>query len=163
MNFWKRDAYRIAEKITSNDSLSCDLVAHVYIILYRYDIPESDIPAMFSRIAWNQWTWQKSEFWKLYKTSFEELGDVAEIQDDVIESNYRKVLRDLLDGESENEQDLFKKEITKMHLCGMTFREIRHNTGISLDTIHRAIKQFKNDLFLHFSSNGTGIDDVQAS
>ena len=33
-----------------------------------------------------------------------------------------------------------------MHLMGMTYREIRNETGISLDTIHLAIKQFKNDL-----------------
>jgi uncharacterized protein YerC len=37
-------------------------------------------------------------------------------------------------------------EITKMHLMGMTYREIRNETGISLDTIHLAIKQFKHDL-----------------
>jgi uncharacterized protein YerC len=29
---------------------------------------------------------------------------------------------------------------------GMTYREIRTLTGISLDTIHLAIKQFKYDL-----------------
>jgi transposase len=50
-----------------------------------------------------------------------------------------------------DDQELFTKEITKMHLMGMTYREIRNETGISLDTIHLAIKQFKNDLFITYN------------
>ncbi|NBV92131.1 MAG: sigma-70 family RNA polymerase sigma factor [Flavobacteriia bacterium] len=163
MIFWERDAYAIARKITGNNPLSFDLVSHVFIILYRYDIPEADIPAMFSRIAWNQWTWSRSEFWKLYRSSFDELIEIAEIETEVIESNYRKLLRDFIETDSMDDQENFKKEITKMHLCGMTFREIQQNTGISLDTIHRAIKQFKNDLFSYSNRNCEGNDDLQVT
>jgi len=62
------------------------------------------------------------------------------------ESKYQQILDEFMDDNSENDQILFCKEITKMHLCGMTYREIRSLTGISLDTIHKAIKKFKNDL-----------------
>ena len=34
-----------------------------------------------------------------------------------------------------------------MHLYGMTYREIKENTGLGLDTIHKTIKKFKYDLY----------------
>jgi uncharacterized protein YerC len=58
----------------------------------------------------------------------------------------QELLDDYLHQSPEDDQKMFTKEITKMHLMGMTYREIRTLTGISLDTIHLAIKQFKYDL-----------------
>lgn len=58
----------------------------------------------------------------------------------------QELLDDYLHQSPEDDQKMFTKEITKMHLMGMTYREIRTLTGISLDTIHLAIKQFKHDL-----------------
>jgi len=46
-----------------------------------------------------------------------------------------------------DDQELFIKEVTKMHLYGMTYREIKENTGLGLDTIHKTIKKFKYDLY----------------
>ena len=44
----------------------------------------------------------------------------------------------------------FAKRITKMHLYGMTYRDIKAETNLPLRVIHGAIKQFKNDLhFIH--------------
>lgn len=62
-----------------------------------------------------------------------------------------------------NDGDPFIKEITKMHLCGMTFRDIKELTGISLDTIHKTIKQFKNDLFNYCGGDGARVDVVQTT
>jgi hypothetical protein len=57
-----------------------------------------------------------------------------------------------------NHGDPFIKEITKMHLCGMTFRDIKELTGISLDTIHKTIKQFKNDLHDYSGGDCKGVN-----
>jgi transposase len=48
-----------------------------------------------------------------------------------------------------DDQELFIKEVTKMHLYGMTYREIKENTGLGLDTIHKTIKKFKHDLYFY--------------
>jgi hypothetical protein len=47
----------------------------------------------------------------------------------------------------EDDQELFCKELTKMHLYGMTYRDIKAETNLSLRVIHGAINQFKNDLY----------------
>lgn len=146
MEFWKAEAYEISKKITSNNELHGDLVSHVFILMHRFNFPESDIPAVFARFAYNQWNWQKSEFWRLYRSEGETMNDLVDTTEKPSENKYSEILDAYLHS---NDGDDFIKEITKMHLCGMTFREIRDLTGISLDTIHKAIKQFKNDLFYY--------------
>jgi hypothetical protein len=37
----------------------------------------------------------------------------------------------------------------------MTYREIRSETGISLDMINKALKQFKNDVFNTIDGSGS--------
>lgn len=158
MEFWKDEAYKIARKITSNHELHGDLVGHVFILMHRFDFHLSDIPAIFARFAYNQWNWQRSEFWRLYRSDGEAINDVVDSYDSPSNNEYRETLSKYLDQSDSNEQEKFIKEITKMHLCGMTFREIKELTGISLDTIHKAIKQFKNDLHDYSRGDFTGID-----
>jgi hypothetical protein len=155
MEFWKDEAYQIARKITSNHELSGDLVGHVFILMYRFDFNLSDIPAVFARFAFNQWNWQRSEFWRLYRSDGEGINDVIDSNDSPSINEFSEILDAYLHS---NDGDPFIKEITKMHLCGMTFREIRNNTGISLDTIHKAIKQFKNDLHDYSRGDCKGVD-----
>ena len=158
MEFWKHEAYQIARKITSDHELHSDLVSHVFILMYRFDFNDSDLPAIFARFAWNQWTWQRSEFWRLYKSTSEPLFDVVDSNDSPTRNEYSETLANYLDLIPENEQERFIKEITKMHLCGMTFRDIKELTGISLDTIHKTIKQFKNDLHDYCGGDCKGVD-----
>jgi transposase len=62
-----------------------------------------------------------------------------------------------------DDQELFIKEITKMHLYGMTYREIKKNTGLGLDTIHKTIKKFKYDLYNYRNGDGEGAPDLEPS
>lgn len=155
MEFWKHEAYQIARKITSNHELHADLVGHVFILMHRFDFHVSDIPAVFARFAFNQWTWQRSEFWRLYRSDGEAINDVIDSHDSPSNNEFSEILDAYLHS---NHGDPFIKEITKMHLCGMTFRDIKELTGISLDTIHKTIKQFKNDLHDYSGSNRKGVD-----
>jgi len=66
--------------------------------------------------------------------------------DDNEEGEYQEYLREYMERESTDDQELFIKEVTRMHLYGMTYRDIRSQTGLSLRVIHSAIKQFKYDL-----------------
>jgi hypothetical protein len=119
-----------------------------YLLLSKLDIRESDLPRVFARWGWNQYTWKESKFNQLFRGSISVPSGFDKIDDGMMyqESKYQKILDQFMDDNPENDQILFCKEITKMHLCGMTYREIRSLTGISLDTIHKAIKKFKNDL-----------------
>jgi hypothetical protein len=155
MEFWKHEAYQIARKITSNHELQGDLVGHVFILMNRFDFHVSDIPAVFARFAYNQWNWQRSEFWRLYRSDGEAINDVIDSHDSPSNNEFSEMLDAYLHS---NDGDPFIKEITKMHLCGMTFRDIKELTGISLDTIHKTIKQFKNDLHDYCGGNCKGVD-----
>lgn len=148
MEFWKKEAYIIAGKITGGNPISSDLVSHVYLLVYNLSIRQEDLPRVFARYAYNQYNWRDSTFNKLFKTH-DELPDLESRQSD--DESYevtkaQELLDDYLHQSPEDDQKMFTKEITKMHLMGMTYREIRTLTGISLDTIHLAIKQFKYDL-----------------
>ena len=148
MEFWKKEAYLIASKITGGNPISSDLVSHVYLLVHELSIREEDLPRVFARYAYNQYNWRDSTFNKLFKTH-DELPDMDSRQSD--DESYevtkaQELLDDYLHQSPEDDQKMFTKEITKMHLMGMTYREIRTLTGISLDTIHLAIKQFKYDL-----------------
>lgn len=158
MIFWSREAYDIARKVTSNHELHADLVHHLYIRMHRFNFKNEDVPAIFARFAFNEWNWQRSEFWRTYRSNTDEINDMA----DEFHSPSNNEFSDCLDAYlHSNEGDEFIKEITKMHLCGMTFRDIKELTGISLDTIHKTIKQFKNDLHHYCRGNGTGVDVIQ--
>ena len=148
MEFWKKEAYVIAGKITRGKSISSDLVSHVYLLVHELSIRPEDMPRVFARYAYNQYNWRDSTFNKLFKT-YDELPDMDSRQsnDEPYEvTNAQELLDEYLHQSPEDDQKMFTKEITKMHLMGMTYREIRTLTGISLDTIHLAIKQFKYDL-----------------
>jgi hypothetical protein len=148
VEFWKKEAYLIASKITGGNPISSDLVSHVYLLVHELSIREEDLPRVFARYAYNQYNWRDSTFNKLFKT-YDDLPDMDSRQSD--DESYQvtkaqELLDDYLHQSPEDDQKMFTKEITKMHLMGMTYREIRTLTGISLDTIHLAIKQFKYDL-----------------
>lgn len=151
--FWNREAYNIALKITGGSELHRDLVSDVFIILSQYNISEADLPKTFARFAYNQWKWPGSEFNKKFNPPIRLMpyeADVASKETDEEISEYQQYLDKYMEKSPENDQELFCKEITKMHLYGMTYRDIKAETNLPLRVIHGAIKQFKNDLhFIH--------------
>lgn len=151
--FWNREAYNIALKITGGSELYRDLVSDVFIILSQYNISEADLPKTFARFAYNQWKWPGSEFNKKFNSPIRLMpyeADVASKEADEEISEYQQYLDKYMEKSPENDQELFCKEITKMHLYGMTYRDIKAETNLPLRVIHGAIKQFKNDLhFIH--------------
>jgi hypothetical protein len=155
MLFWHRQAYEIAHKITGGHPLHEDLVSHTYLILSKHNIPSADLPRTFARFAWNQWKWPESEFNKLFKADARVLSYDIDIEfrekDEEDLSEYKQILEEHLEKSPENDQELFLNTIVKMHLCGMTFRDIKSETGLSLRVIHSAIKQFKYDLHSFYS------------
>ena len=153
--FWNREAYNIALKITGGSELYRDLVSDVFIILSQYNISDADLPKTFARFAYNQWKWPGSEFNKKFNPPIRLIpyeSDVASKETDEDISEYQQYLDSYMDKSPEDDQELFCKEITKMHLYGMTYRDIKAETNLPLRVIHGAIKQFKNDL--HFIHNG---------
>ena len=151
--FWNREAYNIALKITGGSELHRDLVSDVFIILSQYNISDADLPKTFARFAYNQWKWPGSEFNKKFNPPIRLIpyeSDVASKETDEDISEYQQYLDSYMERSPENDQELFCKEITKMHLYGMTYRDIKAETNLPLRVIHGAIKQFKNDLhFIH--------------
>ena len=151
--FWNKEAYSIALKITGGSELHRDLVSDVFIILSNYNISDADLPKTFARFAYNQWKWPGSEFNKKFNPpirliSYEADFACKETDEDI--SEYQQYLDKYMDKSPEDDQELFCKEITKMHLYGMTYRDIKAETNLPLRVIHGAIKQFKNDLhFIH--------------
>ena len=151
--FWNREAYNIALKITGGSELHRDLVSDVFIILSQYNISDADLPKTFARFAYNQWKWPGSEFNKKFNPPIRLIpyeSDVASKETDEDISEYQQYLDSYMERSPEDDQELFCKEITKMHLYGMTYRDIKAETNLPLRVIHGAIKQFKNDLhFIH--------------
>ena len=151
--FWNREAYNIALKITGGSELYRDLVSDVFIILSQYNISDADLPKTFARFAYNQWKWPGSEFNKKFNPPIRLIpyeSDVASKETDEDISEYQQYLDSYMEKSPENDQEMFCKEITKMHLYGMTYRDIKAETNLPLRVIHGAIKQFKNDLhFIH--------------
>ena len=151
--FWNREAYNIALKITGGSDLHRDLVSDVFIILSQHNISDADLPKTFARFAYNQWKWPGSEFNKKFNPPIRLIpyeSDVASKETDEDISEYQQYLDSYMDKSPEDDQELFCKEITKMHLYGMTYRDIKAETNLPLRVIHGAIKQFKNDLhFIH--------------
>lgn len=148
--FWENEAYKIAKKITGGSDLHKDLVGHVYLLLYDRNIPEQDLPRTFARFAFNQWKWPGSDWNKQFNTMAHMVSLDYDIplqsDDENQEGEYQEYLREYMEKESTTDQELFIKEVTRMHLYGMTFRDIKAHTGLSLRVIHSAIKQFKYEL-----------------
>ena len=161
--FWEKDAYEIAKKITSDDPLHRDLVSHVYLLLHNYELEANVLPKMFARFCWNQYNWPGSEFNRRFRFPANELFDVANEDDEQDPNQYQELIHDFLNKMPKDDQELFIKEITKMHLYGMTYREIKKNTGLGLDTIHKTIKKFKYDLYNYRNGDGEGAPDLEPS
>lgn len=154
--FWQNEAYHIARKITGENQLYRDLVSHIYLLLHERNIPENELPRVFARYAYNQWNWPQSEWNKQYNpnahmVSLEYVIPLQSEEEEETSSELQQFLEEYMQREASDDQELFIKEITRMHLYGMTFRDIRDHTGISLSIIHSAIKQFKYDLFNNHS------------
>ena len=146
--------FEIASNITGGDELTGDLVNFVYLAMYEYDKPIEDYTKFFTRLAYNQWNWSDSAFNKLYKPPFNELNDYsmkAESEDNE-ENEYRKFLRDYLETPSDEITEWYKKEIAKLFVQGMTYREIQKGTKINLRYISETIKQFIDDVNYNFHS-----------
>lgn len=168
--FWSREAYEISKKITSNNELHVDLVSHVFLLLHQLNIPAEDLPRTFSKFAFNQWNWKQSEFNRQYQRGIinVELPDCFTGKTDEEDfSEHEDLLIQFLEMEPKDDNELFCKEIAKMHLYGMTYRDIRNETNISLQIIHQAIKQFKYDLYNHYNHTvlhrpGQSTHDIQS-
>ena len=145
--FWEKDAYAIAKKLTNNHELHRDLVSFVFILLHKYELESNVLPKMFARFAWNQWNWKESAFNKEMRFPSNELGEIIQDESEDVPNKYQELIHSFLNSMPKDDQELFIKEVTKMHLYGMTYREIKENTGLGLDTIHKTIKKFKYDLY----------------
>ncbi len=139
----------MAKSITRGHPLHEDLVSHVYILMDKYSVPEEDLPRTFVRFAYNQWNWYQSDFNKTFRGSANlvELSDLLpDDMDDMAPSALKLFFDAYMEQSPADETDIFCREITKMYLYGMTYREIMAETGISLNIIHKAIKQVKHDI-----------------
>jgi DNA-directed RNA polymerase specialized sigma24 family protein len=115
----------------------------------KYSVPEEDLPRTFVRFAYNQWNWYQSDFNKTFRGSANlvELSDLLpDDMDDMAPSALKLFFDAYMEQSPADETDIFCREITKMYLYGMTYREIMAETGISLNIIHKAIKQVKHDI-----------------
>lgn len=164
--FFKSDVpFIIAHKITNGHQLTNDLVNHVYIIMHNKSI--DDYASFFARCGYQQWNWKMSEFNRQYKTGFIELKEelTPQTEQDHSETKYQKFLRDYLELEADDLIDWYKKEMAKLFIQGMTYREIQNRTNINLRYISETIKQFKYDVFNSYNGSGNinDTDDTSAS
>lgn len=148
----------IANRITNKHNLTHDLVNHVYLIMHNKHI--DDFAAFFARTAYQQWNWYQSEFNRQYRCEFIELNeDITPTEmTDQQESRYQKFLRDYLEEQSGDMVEWYKKEIAKLFIQGMTYREISKRTSINTRYILEAKKQFKNDVRNNFEQSWDGND-----
>jgi hypothetical protein len=142
----------------------------VYLLLHQLDIPADELPKTFSKFAFNQWNWKQSEFNRQYQRGIinHELPDCFTTSDQEDFSEHEDMLIRFLEKPPADDTDLFCKEIAKMHLYGMTYRDIRNDTDLSLQVIHQAIKQFKYDLYNHYhhtvlNRTSPGTNDIQST
>jgi hypothetical protein len=171
MIFWSREAYDISKKITANNELASDLVSHVFLILHHLNISEEELPRTFAKFAYNQWTWKQSQFNRQYQrgiTNVELPDSFTGKTDEEDFTEYQDMLIQFLEAAPIDDSDMFCKEIAKMHMYGMTYRDIRNETDQSLQIIHQAIKQFKHDLYNYYNHTvlhrtGQSTDDIQPS
>jgi len=166
-NFFQSDEpYIIANKVTSGHDLTDDLVAHLYIMMHDKDNIK-DVPAFFARCAYQQWNWYQSEFNKQYRSEHIELNEeiTPDVQHKSDESEYQKFLRDYIEEPPNDLIEWYKKEMAKLFIQGMTYREIQSRTKINLRYISETIKQFKDDVRNNFeqSRDGNDPDDTPTS
>lgn len=162
MEFWNREAYTIARKITSDRDIHRDLVAFVYILLHDKGIVPQSLPATFARWAYQQYNWKDSAFNKQYANYHLDIDsiDYDKIDEKYQESKYGRLIDEYFDQESATENEFFCKEIAKLVFQSMSYREIERLTGIRHDIVCNAVKQFRND-FRDFCSNRGGAADIQ--
>lgn len=152
--FNSQKPYEIAGNITGGHELTNDLVSFVYIIMREYKKPIDDCLKFFTRTAHNQWNWSDSEFNRLYNPPFNELNEGLtpyKTQTEE-ESEYKRFLRDYLESPSDEITEWYKKEMAKLLIQGMTYREIQSATTINLRYISETIKQFIEDVNNNFNS-----------
>jgi hypothetical protein len=169
--FWSKEAYEISKKITANNELHVDLVSHVFLLLHQLNISQDELPRTFAKFAYNQWNWKQSEFNRQYQRGIinVQLPDCfTGKSDDQDFTEHEDLLIQFLEAAPIDDSDMFCKEIAKMHMYGMTYRDIRNETDLSLQIIHQAIKQFKNDLYNYYNHtvlnrNIESTHDIQSS
>jgi len=151
MNFWNKQAYDIAKRITSDRDIHRDLVSFIYILLHDRNIVSISLPATFARYAYQQYNWKNSEFNKLYVSFDRDISEIniEKICEDYEESHYGNMLDEYFEQKSSNDAEFFCKEIAKLVFQSMSYREIEALTGIRIKDIFNAIKQFKHD-FKHY-------------
>lgn len=157
MDFWNKQAYEIAYKITSGRDIHRDLVAFVYILLHDRGIVAVSLPAVFARYAYQQYNWKDSAFNKLYASYTVDISqiNIEKAQEQYQENSYGVLLDEYFDEESQSENEFFCKEIAKLVFQSMSYREIERLTGIRAADVTTAIKQFKDD-FRNFCSSRSG-------
>lgn len=158
--FESMQPYEIASKITSEHSLTTDLVNHVLLIIHNKKEVEN-IGGLFARVCWNQWTWCDSEFNNLYRKDNIELNEeiTPNVERKRTHNKYRKALEEYLETNYHKDPvDWFRKEIVKMTFQGMTYRQIQEETGINKDYIVQIKKQFKDDFRNYFNECGDSDD-----
>ena len=157
MDFWNKQAYEIAYKITSGRDIHRDLVAFVYILLHDRGIVAVSLPAVFARYAYQQYNWKDSAFNKLYASYTVDISqiNIEKAQEQYQENGYGVLLDEYFDEESKSENEFFCKEIAKLVFQSMSYREIERLTGINIRTTHKSIKQFAHD-FRDFCSRRSG-------
>lgn len=152
--FNSEQPYVIADNITKGHELTNDLVSFVYLAMYDYKKPIEDPVKFFTTLATNQWRWCDSEFNKTYKQTYIELNEnmTPDKEEEFIESEYKKFLRDYLESDTTDLVEWYKKEMAKLFIQGMTYREIQSRTTINLRYISESLKQFKHDVSNNFNS-----------
>jgi Trp operon repressor len=154
MNFWNKQAYDIAKRITSDRDIHRDLVSFIYILLHDRNIVSISLPATFARYAYQQYNWKNSEFNKLYVSFDRDISEIniEKICEDYEESHYGNMLDEYFEQKSSNDAEFFCKEIAKLVFQSMSYREIQALTGIKISTITKTMQKFKYD-FRNFCDN----------
>lgn len=166
MEFWNKEAYDIAKRITNDREIHRDLVAFVYILLHDKGIVPISLPAVFARYAYRQFHLKNSEFNRLYLSFSVDISsiNIESVVSEYEENNYGVLLDEYFDQKSKSESEFFCKEIAKLVFQSMSYREIEALTGIGITSIYKAIKQFKNDFKYYCEHrNSEVLNDASAS
>lgn len=153
MNFFEtNEPYEIAKKITNNHYLSGDLVSFLYEkLIDKEDI--RDIRAIFTSWCYYQWVWSDSAFRNLHRLECEYGVQCELTQREEEETPEQKLLRDYIEESTNNVEDWAVKEIVKLRLQGMTFKEIRDKVRITDYTVNKAIEKFKDDFINYYNTH----------
>jgi len=159
--FESQEPYEIAKSITGNNELHGDLVTHVYMIMKRKKIINEKV--FFIGCAHRQWVLPQSEFNKLYRPLRYRTVEDYQFKDydhETCENKYRDFLNEYLEKKPENLEKWYIRELVKLRMYGMTYRQIEKQAKINRAYVIEAIKQFKNDIINSYneSSNSVNID-----